>query len=176
MLLVETGEGLSNSECCQSAADFKTWADNRGYDWSAYGDTAEIEAAKRRAVPWQEGQYEGRLTGCRITATQARAFPRSGAVNAYGFAIAANTVPQAWIDAEGEATWRELVTPGSLAPDVQAGSPQIKRFREKTGPLEEETEYAVSGQMQPSFSAIDNALAPLLGASVGSRYSGSVCR
>lgn len=68
-----------------------------------------------------------------------------------------------------EAARRELVAPGSVAPDFVA-SKTITREKKKVGPLEKELEYAGAtnaGSVRPVIAAIDNLLAGLLKAAGG---------
>ena len=63
-----------------------------------------------------------------------------------------------------EAARRELVTPGSLAPDFVA-SRTVTREKKRVGPLEKETEYAggaSAASVRPNIAIIDQLLAGLL--------------
>ncbi|MCT7376810.1 DnaT-like ssDNA-binding protein [Chelativorans salis] len=94
---------------------------------------------------------------------QDRAWPRTGAADKRGKAIASNAVPNRVVHASYHATLAELDSPGSLEPIITAGE-RIKR--EKVGPLE--TEYADTADMDPVQSmtpvltAIEELLEPLL--------------
>jgi hypothetical protein len=173
-LIVEDGTGLSTAESYQSVADWKLYAEKQGYDYEALSasEDEDIETALRRGTNAIDARVRGRLNGAYpYTTTQALLFPIYGGYDAYGNAIAYDSVPRQIVQATAEAAWRELQTPGSMAPDVAAGSRVVKRT--KVGPLEKE--YAVFGSgSSSSFPAIDNILAGLFGAR--SIYSGVAVR
>ena len=63
-----------------------------------------------------------------------------------------------------EAALRELVAPGSLAPDFTA-SKVVKREKKKVGPLEKELEYAEAvnaSAVRPNIAIIEHLLAGLI--------------
>lgn len=77
--------------------------------------------------------------------------------------------PEAVKNAIIEAARRELVAPGSLAPDFVA-SRTVTREKKKVGPLEKETEYAggaSAASARPNIAIIDQLLAGLLAAAGG---------
>lgn len=85
-------------------------------------------------------RYEPKFSGARTGGyDQARAWPRTGAATFYGQTIPADVTPKPIIEASYEASFLELITPGSLSP-VVTGNAVTKR--EKVGELE--VEYAVS--------------------------------
>lgn len=133
-LIVEDGTPLSNSESYVSEATFKTYADNHGFDYSAYSDL-QIEQAARRATQFIDS-YRFRFPGYRTLARlQALEWPRIGAYTdlpSYGRGqilieqfyydpgfnyIAPNVIPIEIINAQCEAMGRELAIPGYLLPD-----------------------------------------------------------
>ena len=68
-----------------------------------------------------------------------------------------------------EAAYREIVTPGSLAPDYVAAK-TVTRERVKVGAIEEEFEYAggvSAASIRPQIAIIDNLLASYLKQSFG---------
>lgn len=174
VLPIESGQAGSDSESYMSVADWKIYAEKQGYDYEALSasEDEDIETALRRGTNAIDARVRGRLNGAYPTSTTQRLlFPVTGLVDAWGRSIASDAIPVQMVDATAEASWRELQTPGSMAPDVAAGASVIKR--EKVGPLE--TEYSVFGSAAGgSFPAIDNILAGLFGAR--SIYSGVAVR
>ena len=83
-LTVEDGTGLSSADAYISVADFKTFCDNRGYDYSAFADSV-IEQKIRLATEYIDGSW--RYRGTRASETQALEFPRSGLTDWSGFTI-----------------------------------------------------------------------------------------
>jgi len=91
-LIVEDGTGLPDSDSYISLTDARSYA-------AAYGvtlptDDTAAEVALRQGAAYVDMQ-EGCFTGTRLNETQALAWPRYGAVNAYGFAIPSDSVPAA---------------------------------------------------------------------------------
>ncbi|WP_052726306.1 hypothetical protein [Devosia epidermidihirudinis] len=77
-----------------------------------------------------------------------------------------------------EAARRELVSPGSLAPDFVAAR-AVTREKKKVGPLEKELQYAEAtsaASVQPVIDAIGKLLAGLIGAKAGSYGSAPLLR
>jgi hypothetical protein len=124
------------------------------------------ESALIRATQWLDGRYRSRWPGLRTGGrSQALEWPRSGVVDMEGNGITEDEVPVEVVNATMEAALRELVAPGSLAPDYVANT-GVKR--ERVGPLE--VEYlGVSGasSVQPVLTAVDEILASLIGPSSG---------
>lgn len=175
-IIVEDGSGVTGANSYQSLNDWQAYADAHGFDYSAKTDE-EAEAALIRATTWLDNNYRARWLGVRTYGNlQMLLWPRKQGIyvngtfyqNSYlttitdaeGVAIAINEIPSALIAAHAEATWRELVTPGSLAPDegrdaaihrLQAGSVSI--------------EYSVTAPTATTFTIIDQILSALLASS-----------
>lgn len=140
-LIVEDGTGLSDAESYNSVTEFRAWATAQGKTLTDSDTDAKIEEASRRAVVWQDTTFRPRFSGYkRNQRDQALECPRIGAydfstygdvVNAYGSNVSIDvTIPETEIpkeikQAQHEATFRELNTPGYLLPDVVLGT-QIK--------------------------------------------------
>lgn len=171
-LVVEDGTGLSTAESYISVADADTYHVARGHTtWT--GTDAVKEAALRVATTYIDGTYRTRFPGTKLTKEQALQWPRSGATDAEGWEIEETEIPTALKNATAEAAWRELVTPGSLNPDLEAGG-SVVRERSKAGPVEVETEYRTDAVVgRSSFDILDTILAAILR---GSRYSVPVLR
>ncbi|GGD43467.1 DnaT-like ssDNA-binding protein [Aureimonas glaciei] len=128
--------------------------------WASATETAR-DAALIRASGYIDGRYRARFSGRKAEGrAQTREWPRVGATDASGEEIGETEVPSEVLDATFEAAARELSSPGSLAPDFDAGT-LIKR--EKVGPIE--TEYATpidAAAARPVVSIIDDILSGLL--------------
>lgn len=87
--------------------------------WAAAGYTVPdgtVAAARQRGSVYIDGTYGWRFPGQPTGgANQERAWPRTGAVDIYGNAIAPDTIPQAVVNASYEAALLELQSPGSLS-------------------------------------------------------------
>lgn len=141
---------------------------------AARGNTAWIgtseakQAALIRASAYIDGTYYNRFSGSKVGGrAQTLQWPRTGATDADGNAVAADSVPTEVEQATYEAVLRELAKPGSLRPDYVAAS-TVKRV--KVDVLEKE--YAVSSaggpaDVTPVIGVIDAILAPLLTRWVG---------
>jgi hypothetical protein len=171
-LVVEDGTGLSTAESYVSVTDADTYHSNRGHTtWT--GTDAVKEAALRVATAYIDGTYRRRFVGTKYSAEQALAWPRSGAVDADGWPIDEDVIPQALKDATAEAALRELVTPGSLNPDLSAGG-AVESKRVKAGPVETETTYRSNATVgRTTFDLLDQILSSIL---IGSKYSIPVLR
>ncbi|WP_309086397.1 DnaT-like ssDNA-binding protein [Chelativorans sp.] len=127
---------------------------------------ANITAARQRGSVYIDGFYGSRFPGIPTGGlAQERAWPRTGAVDAYGNVIAPHVIPQQVVNASYEAAFLEITRPGSLSLTVDP-SRQIKR--QKVEGIEREFfEPAARGGFfapnAPISSIIEGILAPLLG-------------
>lgn len=168
-LVVEAGNGGADSEAYVSVAGCAAYAAARRLTFSIESETA-CEAALRVATAWIDARFRSRFPGIRqYGRAQALEWPRSGAVDVDGWAVAANIVPNEVVRATCEAAIRELATPGALSPDLERGG-AIKRIAASSV----EIEYAGNAPAQTVFQVVDQALARLLVAA--SPYSGRVVR
>ena len=162
-----------NADSYATIAEADAWHADRGRTtWT--GADAVKEAALRRATTWIDAAFGARFSGAKTGGrAQSLAWPRTGATDADGVAIPPDEIPVEIKQATYEAALRELVSPGSLNPDivpVTTTGGAVKRVRKKVGPLETETEYtegATSGSSHPIFPVINGILAGLLGRSGG---------
>jgi hypothetical protein len=116
-----------------SDGEFATWLAARGYVLPVTAPTAAV--LRQIGSDYVDSAYEPRL-GCsrRAVITQARAWPRVGhSVN--GEALAADLIPQPWIEASYRAAWREASKPGWTASGVD---PSRATKREKADVVERE--------------------------------------
>jgi hypothetical protein len=167
-LVVENGTGLANADSLVSATDMNAYAAARGINaWpQSPAESDAKDAALRRATSVVLGRYRGRWSGEKTHGrAQALDWPRKNATDADGAQIADDEIPVELEQAVMEAAWREYQTPNVLSPDETA-TQQVKRTRQKLGPLETETEYADNPSAVesavPILTSIDDILAPLL--------------
>lgn len=160
MLIIEDGTGLTDAQVYASAADVVRYASARDkmFDIGLDGEAAII-----RATTWLEAAYNwpGTRTHGRSQSLQ---WPRSGVIDADGYAITDDEIPSEIIAASCEAAIREYSAPGFLTPDVVPG--KVVQSARVDGAVS--VTYAVrkgddvSGQI-PVITAIDGILKTLLG-------------
>jgi hypothetical protein len=168
-LVVETGAGLANADAYVSVAGFDSYFAAR-YPLDAQFVIEDREKAVRRATMWVDARYRSRFPGERLQGRlQALEWPRSGACDNAGWAVAHDAVPSEIIAATCEAAQRELTEPGILAPDLERGG-AVKRIQ--AGSVE--IEYGANSIAATLFTTIDNVLGSLLVAQ--SPYSGRAVR
>lgn len=152
-----------------TAAAFKVWADARAVTYTDDDDL--IGQALVRASEYIDAAYLTVWPGVKAEGrTQTRQWPRAGVWDASGYPVDADTVPAEVENATYEGASRELTTTGALAADVKPGGGVIRRVRAGST----EVEYQANAATQTTFTRIDQALAPLIGAQNG--YSGRASR
>lgn len=121
-LTVEDGTGVANADAWADQAAFATWqVDFEGIASTA--TTALQEAAIRRAVayltalPWLGSKTNGR--------GQALAWPRTGATDGEGEAIASDEIPVEVIRVQHMLASTELTKPGTLNPQVNMAGRKV---------------------------------------------------
>lgn len=174
-LIVEDGSGLANAESYVSVAGAEAYATARGLAFSA-SPADPAEQALRRATQWLDAVFLASFPGQRTNGrSQALQWPRVGAHDSEGEAIASDEIPVEIVHATIEAAVRELKSPGSLSPDVTPG--KIKKSA-KVGDIA--VEYAIgSGSAQeqrPIVSVIDDILGSLLSITRGPALFGKAVR
>ena len=158
-----------NADSYVALVEADAWHTDRGHAaWT--GADGVKETALRRATSWIDATFGFRFSGAKASGrAQSLAWPRIGATDADGLAISSDEIPVEIKRATFEAALRELVSPGSLNPDivpVTTTGGAVKRVRKKVGPLETETEYTEGGSSemsQPIFPVIEGILAGLIG-------------
>jgi len=183
---VEDGTGVSGANSYLSTADFEAYADARLYSYGANQDA--IASALIRATAWIDATYRSRWPGVRtFGAMQSLLWPRKAGSNvngsfvpdrwtttvtdAEGIPIATNEIPKVLKDALAEAAYRELNSPGSLAPDLERGG-AIQSLQ--AGSVE--IVYSSVAPAGTTFTQIDAILSGLIGAARGSCYTAMVAR
>lgn len=178
-LTVEDGSGLANANGYVSVADADAYHAARGT--AAWAGTSDVKgAAIVRATAYIDAAYRARFPGYRARRRlQSLEWPRVGACTYvpddgrsdgfyFGSArsqdaglgydyLPSNLIPRELVAATCEAALRELVVPGTLAPDLTRAD-WLKVF--EVGPVH--FEYFGTGGVGTMFQAIDLALASLL--------------
>ena len=151
-LIVEDGTGLSTANTYVSLAEVDAY-----FTLSATTTWTGTDDAKNAAIIRSARALDGMFTwpGVKLVSTQALQWPRSEAIDTSGYTI--DGVPQAVKNAQCEAALIELVSAGSLTPELDRGGAVI---REKIGPLE--TEYASNAPSMTVYNTIKYALASIL--------------
>lgn len=174
-LVVEDGSGLSNSNCYVSQADCVTFFTNRGVtDGFASLVSNDQIIAILRGAQFLEANYVSRWKAYRLLKTQAMAWPRvmssplqwsgtpftlrsmSYLIDADGFPILSNTVPQAVINANcflADAFARGVdLTPGVIYPS----------YRSRKAGDTQEVYAAAYRERDSSMISVDQMLEPFL--------------
>jgi len=153
-IIVETGQIIENANSYNSVQDFKDHCAFYGHDISAYTDNTKIEEAKHRGMIYIESRN---FYGKRASEDQATQFPRINMTDRDGYAIGHDKIPINLKKAQNEATYRELINPWSLLPDVNK-----KRYvkRKKIDVLE--TEYFDKVPVLDSYRSINSLLIGLV--------------
>ena len=143
-LTIEDGTGIAAADSWLTLAEYDATL-LALFDLTRSETDAATEAAIRRG-----SSYIGTLDleGVRTYGrAQGTCLPRTGLTDADDISIAANEIPQEFKLALFHMSRAELTSPGALSPTVDqstgGGGGQVKRVREKIGPLETETEYSV---------------------------------
>ncbi len=168
---VENGSVVTGANSYLSVADWKLYAAQRGWDYSAYSNDL-IGSALIRATSWLDATYRARWPGVRASGReQSLAWPRSSAYDIDEEVIADDEIPLEVVDALAEAAWRELASPGSLSPDLDRGG-DIRRI--KAGSVE--LEYSGTASALTTYTVIDRILLGLLSTPSSSGFTGTTVR
>jgi hypothetical protein len=164
--IVETGAGLTDSTSYVSEDDADSYFEDRAT--SAWTDSTEDkEAALIRATQALDAIYRKRYPGTRtLGRAQALEWPRQDAVDAEGLEVGDDEIPIEIIEATCELAVRELVSPGSVLPDLERGG-SIRRIQAGSVAIE----YGDNAQTVTTLQLIDGILSPLIG---GSARSGAL--
>jgi len=172
-LVVEDGTGRSDANAVIALADFKTYCDDRGKDYSAFGD-APITTAIIRASAFLVNAfvYQGQKINRRL---QTMPFPRYAVTDREGWPVLPTEIPQEFKDACAELTFYEAGTPGGLNPTV-VQSEMVKS--EQIGSIR--VEYArlwnTASAARPTLLIVNDLLWPFLGYGAGQDLSGVAFR
>lgn len=149
--------GVDTYASVDECADY---ADERGLTFDV---GPEAEAALRRATTWIDGRYLTRFGGAKTGGrAQPLQWPRTGATDAGGFAVAPDEVPGEIVRATCEAAIRELADPGVLSPDVTPAKAITAASVSGAVSVQYAAGSGIDGQ-RPVSTAIDDILAGLIG-------------
>lgn len=165
-LTVETGSG---GDSFGSLADWKTWATDRGRDYSSYADAA-IEAALREGFMYinTARRYKGYIAQ---SSTQVGAFPREGLTDWDGRTVTG--VPQRVIWANFELAWSRLIGGADLWQDLERGGQLASK---SVGPISKSwfagspvgvVYMAAMKLLDPYARSVQDAHAPFIGGAAG---------
>lgn len=156
-LVAEDGSGLANANsfCGVGVAD-AFWADRDPTAlWGSSVD-ADKTAALIRASDYLRNQSRYRWTGTKKTSTQRMPWPRVGAVERDGLAVAENSVP--WQVTEAASFLANLALSADLQPTLEHGG-QVKS-EALTGVVS--ITYEDKARRDAAYQFVDGLLAPLL--------------
>jgi hypothetical protein len=146
-LVVEDGTGLSDANTYVSLAECASYHDLQGNTLWASATESDQVVAVVRATSYMQTRWT--FTGKPVQATQALSFPKAWSFKDKQGADVSGTVPTEIKQATMEYALAVLGTGTlvDLAPALDQSDPRTITYkREKTGPMEEETRYAGSGQ------------------------------
>lgn len=143
-----------------------------------YDGAGEIAAARLVASEAIDGRYGAQFGGLKVgMRAQVREWPRNGASDRYGYAIASDSVPDEVERATYELTYEQLKSPGSLIVNVKAS-----KYKQASVSGAVSVTYATFGSAfdaQPQYTKVDQILSGILiGAGLGnaSSLSGAISR
>ena len=140
----------------------------RGRDVATIDEDA-IAPARLVASEWLDGAFRAQFPGLKVgLRAQVREWPRQGANDIYGYAIASDVPPVEIDNATYEATYREIKTPGSLVKDWTPS--KYKRASVDGAVSVDFAMFNSASDIQTQFLAIGQILAPILTA-VGGDFS-----
>ena len=147
---------------------FTTWLTANGYTLPGGAPTPAI--LRQRGATYIDSTYGQRFPGQPASgAAQEREWPRTGATDRYGNALASDTVPSRVIEASFVAAYQEAVSPGSLSVVVD---PSKRVKRQKVDTIEREFfEPGGDGAEAPTSSIIEGLLAPFLTGTAGEPWA-----
>lgn len=162
-----------------TVAGFTAYHTARGRDVSgaAFADADDVEASLLVGSEWLDGKYRSLFSGLKINGrAQIREWPRNGAVDVYGNAIAADVEPVEIVNSVYEAAYKDRITPGSLSLDWTPG--RYKRVAVSGAVSVEYADFNSVHDLQTRFAIIDQILAPILTGALAdhSALSGGVSR
>lgn len=157
VMIVEDGTGKIDANSYVSLADANLYHAARGNSGWVGGQGAK-EVALIRATQAIDAKGLRRFVGDKATSTQALAWPRTDATDAYGFDIAETALPPALIKSICEAALIEIMNQGALEPTLERGG-MVTRERVE-GAID--ISYANGAPQGTTYSVVTNALSPLL--------------
>lgn len=170
VLVVEDGTGVAGANGYVTMEEANDYASARGLTFAASPSTTG-EQAIIRATASLDAIYRARFSGYKTNGRdQNLEWPRTGAWDAEGNAIATDEIPAEIKNACIEMAVRELADPGSMTPDLERGG-EIRSMQAGSVRID----YGAAASATTTFQTIDGILAGLLGP-VRSAYSAVASR
>jgi len=155
-LVIEDGTGKTNSNSFATAAETITYAEDRGFSFSAV--EADVEKLLIKAADFLLG-LEPQMKGLRTNQNQRLPFPRVRVLlfNNVDY-IASDEIPERLKEVQMRLAVSAYANSNELVPD---GTGQ-EVVREKVGPLEVQYAERGTGTVHPQFNQAMDLLAPFL--------------
>ncbi len=161
-VILEDGTGVTDSNSYVNSEYVVSYLTDRGRIAEWAGSDAVKEAATIKATDYIEKRFSKFFLGTKSLSTQGLSWPRNNAIDQDGFTISG--LPKVLKNATVEYAVRCLTSELLIDPSKpinssggQVASGEIKSFREKTGPLEEETQFVTSADgsgNRPKYSSL----------------------
>lgn len=155
-LLVQDDAGqVAEANGYVTVAFFKAYHDDRGNEYSAYGDTL-IEAAVVRATDYLDGRFD--FIGLRVGQDQTTEWPRYAAWGKGRQLVTG--IPLAVKRATCEYALRALTTDLNPDPERDASGQVVQSKSSAVGSVKEQVDYVTGGALvMPKYPAADALLA-----------------
>ena len=149
-------------------AGYDAYCTARNHDHGPHNEAAVL-AALLVASEWLDARYRGSFPGLKVgQREQVREWPRTGAMDYYGYAISSEVVPVEIEYATYEAAHREITQAGSLSVDYTPS--KYKRVSV------EYNDFDNAREAQTQYNVIDQILQPILIRAYGSNLVGRSVR
>lgn len=143
MFTPEDGSGLDDSNSYATVTEFKTYFDDRGFDYSSFAPDDIIEEALVRATDYIETTYGPVFKGIPLTSTQALSWPRGYVWDRLGTYI--EGIPTKLKQATIQYAKRALTSDLQPDPEIDSSGQMILEKEEEVGPIKERTKFSESG-------------------------------
>lgn len=175
-LVVEDGTGKSDADSYLSVADATAYfvatdtKDAERHDliaaWAEDQNDSKREAALREATAYLDGRYLERWVGSKASSAQALAWPRTGAYDAHGYAIASTTIPSKLKHATAELALRAIAS--TVVPDIAANTGTLTAKTVTAGAVTLSQQWASGTVSQRAkLERVDLLLRPLMNGAGG---------
>lgn len=143
-----------------SVSGYRVYHADRGRNEADRPDAA-ILASLGVASEYIDGSYQSAFPGLKVgLREQVREWPRQGAMDIYGYAIASDSVPREILNATYELAYKNIVTPGVLYTDYK---PSKYKQASVTGAVAVTyNTFDDISEAQAKFPAVTAILAPVL--------------
>lgn len=155
-------------------AGYDAYCEARNHDHGPHSEAAVL-AALLVASEWLDAKYRSAFPGLKVgQREQVREWPRTGAVDYYGYAVSSEVVPVEIEYATYEAAHREITLAGSLSVDYTPS--KYKRVSVDGAVSVEYNDFDSAREAQTQYNIIDQILQPILTRSYGSNLVGGSVR